>query len=342
MDSQYKVSVIGGGGWGTALCVIMARAGRQVTLWKRNPAEAAELMELRENRTYLPGIKIPLNVVITADLAQAIQSSQYIIMAIPSQPLREVAMSIQPLVTPEHTVLSVAKGLEVDTLLRMTQVLTQTLPQVPSGRLAQLAGPNHAEEAGAGLPTTAVVAAADRTVAEAWQDVLMSPTLRVYTNTDVVGVELGSALKQIIAIAAGISDGLGFGDNTKAAIITRGLAEIARLGSAMGANPLTFAGLSGMGDLIVTCTSRHSRNTRAGRQIGEGHTVAEVQGSTRMVIEGFPTCKAAYALAQRVKVEMPITNAIYQILFEDRAPLTVVQDLMGRGAKDELAALFGG
>ncbi len=341
MEQPFSISIIGGGSWGTALSVLLAKAGRRVTLWKRNPLEAAELAERRENCTYLPGIAIPPTVAITSDLPVAVAASNFLILAVPSQPLREVATALQPFVTPEYTVLSTAKGLEVSTLLRMTQVLAAVLPQVPAGHLAQLAGPNHAEEAGAGLPTTAVVAATDRGVAEAWQERLMTPTLRVYTNPDVTGVELGSALKQIIAIAAGIADGLGFGDNTKAAIITRGLAEISRLGVAMGAHPLTFAGLSGMGDLIVTCTSRHSRNTRAGRQIGQGAAVAEVQAGTRMVIEGIPTCQAAVALARQAGVEMPIAEAVYQVLFQGRRPCSLTQDLMGRGPKNELAALFG-
>jgi glycerol-3-phosphate dehydrogenase (NAD(P)+) len=338
---SIQVSVIGGGSWGTALTVLLARAGRHVTLWKRNQAEAEEMTKTRENRTYLPGIVIPANVTITSDLQAAVTASSNLIIAVPSQPLREVVESLKPYVTADYKVLSIAKGLEVHTLLRMTQVLAQVLPYLPSGQLAQLAGPNHAEEAGAGLPTTAVVAATDLNVAEKWQEILMMPTLRVYTNHDVVGVELGSSLKQIIAIAAGICDGLGYGDNTKAALLTRGLAEIARLGVALGAQPLTFAGLSGMGDLIVTCTSKHSRNARAGQMIAKGYTVSQVQSATRMVIEGIPTCQAAVELARRVGVEMPITNAVHQVLFEGRDPRTAVHELMMRGPKAELAVLFG-
>lgn len=334
-----QVAVVGAGGWGTALAVMLARAGRRVTLWARRPQHAARLAAQRVNEPYLPGIPIPAGVRVSADLEEAAQAP-FILLAVPSQAVRATWRALAPHLGVGHTVAIAAKGLEIGTGLRLSQVIASEPGPLPPSRIAVLSGPNHAEEVGRGLPTTSVVAASDPRTGEAWQELLMNSSFRVYTNDDVIGVELGGALKNVIALGAGISDGLGFGDNTKAALITRGLAEMARLGAALGARVLTFSGLSGMGDLIATCTSEHSRNARAGRAIGAGTPPEEVVAGTPMVIEGIPTCRAALQLARAAGVEMPITEAVGAVLFDGKPPRQAVSELMGRGPKDELAAIL--
>lgn len=336
---RTSVGIVGAGGWGTALAVILARRGLKVTLWARRPEQVARLRTERENKAYLPGVALPPEVDVTDELA-AVARHPRILLAVPSQAVTGVWREIVPHATPRHTVINAAKGLEVGTGRRLTEALTAVPSPVPKHRFAVLSGPNHAEEVGRGLPTTTVVASEDIKTAEAWQEILMGASFRVYTNEDLIGVELGGALKNVIALAAGISDGLGFGDNTKAALITRGLAEMARLGAAMGARILTFSGLSGMGDLIATCTSGHSRNTRAGRRIGQGERPEAIVGSTSMVIEGIPTCRAAIDLASRHGIDMPITRAVGDVLFHDKTPSVAVAELMGRGPKDELHAIL--
>ena len=331
------LGVVGAGGWGTALAVLLARKGFDVTLWSRRSEHARELEQARENKAYLPGVPLPESVRITCDLREVARCSR-LILAVPSQALRSLWERLRPLLGAGAAVLNTAKGLEAETGLRLSQVLEEG--GFPADRICVLSGPNHAEEVGRGIPTSSVVAGRSRALIEEWQELLMGSTFRVYTNEDVIGVELGGALKNVIAIAAGISDGLGFGDNTKAALITRGLAEMSRLGVAMGANVITFAGLSGMGDLVATSTSTHSRNTQAGFAIGRGKTLQEVLRSTPMVIEGVPTCRAALSLAAAHGVEMPITRAVAQILFEGKSPRQAVAELMGRGPKSELEALF--
>lgn len=337
--NRRGIGIVGAGGWGTALALLLGRENRQVTLWVREPAKADALSRSRVNETYLPGHALPESVEVTADLAR-VASRLHLILAVPSQALRSVWTDLAPLLTPDHTVVNAAKGIEVSTTLRLSEVLLGVPSALKPGRFAVLSGPNHAEEVAAGLPTTSVVAASEPSTAAEWQDLLMTPMFRVYTSDDVIGVELGGALKNVIALAAGIADGLGYGDNTKAAIITRGLAEMSRLGVAMGARAITFSGLSGVGDLIATCQSAHSRNASAGRRIGQGAAVSDVLGSTPKVIEGVPTCRAALALAERFGVEMPITHAVGNVLFGGKKPKEAVGELMGRGPKSELEALY--
>lgn len=335
--APVRLGVVGAGGWGTALAVLLAKKGFEVVLWARRSEHVSELRTARENKAYLPGVPLPETVQVTGDLHEVAECRR-LILAVPSQALRSLWERLRPLLNGDAAVLNAAKGLEARTGLRLSQVLEEV--GFPPGRIAVLSGPNHAEEVGRGLPTTSVVAGRSRALIEEWQELLMGSTFRVYTNEDVIGVELGGALKNVIALAAGISDGLGFGDNTKAALITRGLAEMSRLGAAMGANVITFSGLAGMGDLIATSTSTHSRNTQAGLAIGRGATLEEVLRSTPMVIEGVPTCRAALALAAAHGVEMPITRAVAQVLFEGKSPSQAVAELMGRGPKSELEALF--
>lgn len=335
--SSPRLGVVGAGGWGTALAVLVARKGIDVTLWSRRSEHVSELEARRENLTYLPGVRLPESVRVTSRLEEVARCDR-LILAVPSQALRALWTRLRPLLGSEAAVLNAAKGLEAGTGLRLSQVIEEG--GFPIDRIGVLSGPNHAEEVGRGLPTTSVVAGRSRALLEEWQELLMGGTFRVYTNDDLIGVELGGALKNVIALAAGICDGLGFGDNTKAAVITRGLAEMSRLGAAMGANVITFSGLSGMGDLIATSTSSHSRNTQAGLAIGRGATLEEVLRSTSMVIEGIPTCRAALELAAAHGVEMPITKAVAQVLFEGMSPRAAVAELMGRGPKGELEELF--
>lgn len=334
-----QVSVVGAGGWGTAIAKLLAEQGHRVTLWARSPERAERLRHTRENETYLPGHKLPSHVEVTHHLEEAARS-RWLVLCVPSQHLRAIWKRLATHLDGECSLLNTAKGLEVETGLRLSQVLESGSPAGVPVSLAVLSGPNHAEEVAKGLPTTSVVASRRPEVAEAWQSLLMAPMFRVYTSDDLIGVELGGALKNVIALAAGMADGLGFGDNTKAALITRGLAEILRLGTALGAQPLTFSGLSGMGDLIATSTSPHSRNARAGRLIGQGHSIDEVLSSSPMAVEGVPTSKAALRLAAAHGVEMPITAAVVAVLSERLSPAEAVRELMGRGPKSELHALY--
>ncbi len=336
---RVRVAIVGAGGWGTALAVMLAHHGREVALWARRSEHAGALRSTRVNATYLPKVALPESIQITDDLTD-IAAAPFIILAVPSQALRQTWSALAPLLQSHHTIANAAKGLEIETGRRLSEVLSAGRCKVPAVNIAVLSGPNHAEEVGRGLPTTSVIAAGSPGTAESWQEVLMGSAFRVYTNDDVIGVELGGALKNVIALAAGICDGLGFGDNTKAALLTRGLAEMSRLGVAMGAHPLTFSGLSGMGDLIATCTSDHSRNTRAGRLIGQGQSVEAILAESAMVVEGVPTCRAALSLAAARNVDMPITQAVGDVLFEGKSPKQAVQELMARGPKDELGAIL--
>lgn len=329
------IVIFGAGSWGTALSVCLALAGRSVTLWARRPEAAAVMRQTRHNPTYLPDAEIPASVRITADLEEAASSGSLWAFATPSQAVREVAQKLQPFTREHYVAISLAKGIENDTLLTTTQVLAEVLPDVPKERIGVLYGPSHAEEVAAGTPTTVVAAVSSPDVAERVQELFMTPRLRVYVNPDVIGVEIAGSVKNILAIAAGISDGVGYGDNAKAALITRGLAEIKRLGLAMGARATTFAGLAGIGDLVVTCTSRHSRNRYVGEQIGRGKTLEEVEAEMSMVAEGVRTTISARALARRHGIEMPITEAVYEILFEGKKPSEAVDELMTRSAKRE-------
>lgn len=326
------ISVIGAGSWGTALSVLLGKKGFDVKLWVYEQEVFDTINQARENLRYLPGVIIPKNIQPVLDKGEAIKGAEIIVLAIPSQLVRMVSASISQFINEGQIIVNVGKGLEVHTLKRLSQVIQEEIPQ---GKIVILSGPSHAEEVGKDIPTTVVCASESMEAAETVQDIFMGPNFRVYTNPDVIGVEAGGALKNIIALAAGISDGLGFGDNTKAALMTRGIAEIARLGEAMGASLLTFAGLTGVGDLIVTCTSMHSRNRRAGIMIGEGKSLEKTLEAVGMVVEGVKTCEAAYELSKTLNIEMPITEQLYKVLFEGKDARSAVVDLMLRNKTHE-------
>lgn len=338
------IAVLGAGSWGTALAYsLAAHGGHRVRLWARRPELAEAINRERRNETYLPGAPLPERLTATSDLAEAIAGSTLIVFATPSQAVRSVADRLADVLGPEHLIISVAKGIELGTLQTTTQVLRDALPGAEAGRIGVLYGPSHAEEVAAGLPTTVVVAAPEAEAAYAAQRAFMTERLRVYVNMDLVGVEIAGSVKNVMALAAGMSDGVGMGDNAKAALVTRGLAEIKRLGIALGADPLTFSGLAGLGDLIVTCFSRHSRNRYFGEQIGRGRTREEVQQEMQMVAEGVKTTVSVRELARREGVELPITEAVHAILFEGLKPERAVYELMTRPGKHEttLSELVG-
>lgn len=331
-----KVAVLGAGSWATALSVLLGKKGLPVMMWARREEVAREINAVRENKKYLPGVTVPDTVVVTADIAEVLKNAGFIVMGVPSHAFRDTLRLLRSLITGRETVVNTAKGLEEGSLLRLSEVFAEEMPAEMNERFTILTGPSHAEEVGRDIPTTVVVAGRRRVAAEAVQDLFMSPRFRVYTNPDVIGVETGGALKNIIAICTGISDGLGFGDNAKAALITRGLAEISRLGVVMGGKPLTFSGLAGVGDLVVTCTSMHSRNRRAGIEIGRGINVDKAIDSVQMVVEGFRTTRVAHELAQKYQVRMPITDQAYRVLFEGLNPLEAVTNLMMRSKTHEM------
>lgn len=330
-----KIAVIGAGSWGTALAALLGERHRNVALWARSAELAAELTATRRNSRYLPDAVLPDPVVCTADLTAAAAGAGMVVIVTPSHAVRATAAALAPHIGADTVVVTAAKGLEVGTLKRMSEVVAEEIPGA-AARVVALSGPNHSEEVALRQPAATVAASASRQAAEAVQDAFMATYFRVYTNPDIVGVELGGALKNIIALGAGIGDGLGFGDNAKAALMTRGLAEITRLGMAMGARALTFAGLAGIGDLIVTCTSRHSRNRRAGLALAAGKTVGEIEGESGMVVEGIRSTKAAYELSRRLDIAMPITEEIYGVLYADASPKEAVSRLMGRGKTHEV------
>lgn len=331
-----KIGVVGAGSWATALAVLLAGKGYTVRMWARRSGLAAAINAEGENRSYLPGVKIPPAVIVTDNLGETLDGAGTAVFGVPSHVFREVLSLSLPHLADKTVCVNVAKGLEEVSLERPSQVFAEEAGNEALSRYAVLSGPSHAEEVGLDMPTAVVAASARMETAEYVQDLFMRESFRVYTNPDLVGVELGGALKNIIALGTGIADGLGFGDNTKAALMTRGLAEISRLGMAMGAHPLTFAGLAGVGDLIVTCTSMHSRNRRAGMAIGGGRTLEEALAEVKMVVEGVRTTRAARLLAQKCGVEMPITGQIYRVLFEGLSPRTAVNNLMTRGRTDEM------
>jgi glycerol-3-phosphate dehydrogenase (NAD(P)+) len=319
-----KVAVIVAGSWGTALASVLADNNHDVKLWTRKEQQASEMNDR------WPGIRA------TTSIEEAVLGAEAIVLSAPSSAMREVAAKIRPFTDEQALLIHATKGFEVDSMKRMTTVIAEELPHCDERRIVVLSGPSHAEEVADKCPTTVVVASYSAEAAEAAQDLFINSYFRVYTNPDVVGVEVGGALKNIIALGAGLSDGLGFGDNAKAALLTRGLAEIARLGTAMGANPLTFAGLAGIGDLVVTCTSRHSRNWRAGYLLAQGGSLDEVLDNVGMVVEGVKTTKTAYSLSRQFGVEMPITDELYQVLFAGKPPKAAVEDLMGRVKTHEI------
>lgn len=330
-----KAAVVGAGSWGTALATVLTQNGHETTLWTRRSEVATEISTNHTNTRYLPDVSLPDALVATEHLGEALVGAELVIFAVPSTAMAGVVDLARPAIPPDAWLSHAVKGFDMPSKRRMSEVLEQALPHA-AARLSVISGPSHAEEVVRSLPTTLVVAAARRETAEVMQDALMNPYLRVYTNPDVVGAELGGSLKNIIALGVGIADGLGYGDNAKAALMTRGLAEIARLGMKMGASVLTFAGLSGVGDLIVTCTSRHSRNFRTGRLLGQGYSLQDALTQVGMAVEGIPTTRAAIALAADHAVEMPIAQALYDVLFSDKRPAEAVGDLMGRARSHEI------
>ncbi len=331
-----EVAVLNAGGWGTALACLLATRGHAVRLWARRPAAAEALRQQRENATYLPGVALPPGVEPMADLAAALDGCALVVVAAPMRGLRDLARRAAPLLRPDALIVSGTKGVELDTWLRPTQVLAAELGPWFTGHLAALSGPNHAEEVARGLPTAAVLGCPDPAAARAVQDTLNTPSFRVYTTADVTGVELCAAAKNTIALAAGIADGLGCGDNGKAALITRSVAELGRLVAAYGGDARTVAGLAGIGDLIATCTSRHSRNRWAGEQLGRGQPLEAVLASTPMVVEGVPATRGVVALARAAGVEMPICEAVYRVLYEGQPPARAIADLMTRAPTAEV------
>lgn len=331
-----KISVMGAGSWGTALAILLNNNGHQVILWSALGDEVALLCEKRENPAKLPGVKIPEGILITKDEKLAMDQPDVVILAVPSPFTRSTSKRLAPYVRQGQIIVNVAKGVEEKTLMTLSEIIEQ---EIPCANVCVLSGPSHAEEVSRGLPTTCVVSSHKRATAEYLQEIFMSPVFRVYTTPDILGVELGGALKNVIALAAGTADGLGYGDNTKAALITRGIAEIRRLGVKMGAKAETFAGLSGIGDLIVTCASVHSRNRKAGYLMGKGYTMKQAMDEVKMVVEGVYSAKAAKELAEKYEVEMPIVDEVNKILFEDKPAADAVIDLMLRDKKVEISSL---
>ena len=327
------ISVIGSGSWGTALAWLLRNNGHRVTLWSYLREENEMFLKYRENVDKLPGVLLDQEVVFTNQLEESIPGRDMLVLAVPSPAIRSTARNMRGLVSEGQLIVNVAKGIEEKNLMTMTDIIEEEIPQAD---VAVLSGPSHAEEVGKGLPTTIVAGAHSRETAERIQGYFMSPVFRVYTSSDMLGIETGAALKNVIALAAGMADGLGYGDNTKAALITRGIAEISRLGIAMGARAETFYGLSGIGDLIVTCASVHSRNRKAGYLMGKGYSMQEAMDEVKMVVEGVYSAKAALALSRKYQVEMPIIVEVNQVLFENKSPADAVNELMQRVGKDEL------
>ncbi|OAH55905.1 MULTISPECIES: NAD(P)H-dependent glycerol-3-phosphate dehydrogenase [Bacillaceae] len=335
-----KIAVLGAGSWGTALALVLADNRHDVFLWTENEERVNEINMTHMNSRYLPNIKLPENITSTTSLEEALVDVGVVVLAVPTKAIREVAAEVVTAATTPVMIVHVSKGIEPDSLLRISEMIEQEIPANVLRDVVVLSGPSHAEEVSLRHPTTVTVSSKSSEAAGKIQDLFMNQHFRVYTNPDIIGVEIGGALKNIIALAAGISDGIGYGDNAKAALITRGLAEIARLGTKMGANPLTFSGLAGIGDLIVTCTSVHSRNWRAGNMLGKGQNLAEVLENMGMVVEGVRTTKAAHQLSAKYDVQMPITNALYNILFKQQDPKKAVDELMARVKKHELEDLI--
>jgi glycerol-3-phosphate dehydrogenase (NAD(P)+) len=330
-----KAAVIVAGSWGTALASVLADKGIEVALWSRNEAQVREINTYHSNEKYVPGITLSPLIRATTNMAEALAEAEAVVLVAPSKAMREIAGLAAPFIRRDMLLIHATKGFEAGTNKRMSVVVAEETG-ISTDQVVVLSGPSHAEEVIRRSPTTVVVASQDLSRSEAAQDLFISPCFRVYTNPDIVGVELAGALKNIIAIGAGLSDGLGYGDNAKAALLTRGLAEIARLATSLGANPLTFAGLAGVGDLVVTCTSRHSRNWRAGYRIAEGVPLDDVLREMGMVVEGVRSTKTAYELAQQSRIEMPITEALYHVLFYGENPRQAVESLMTRGKTHEI------
>jgi len=333
MIKKHNITILGDGGWGTTLAILLSRNGHNVCLWSFCPSYAQVLKNKRVNPKFLKGVKIPRSIYVTSEIRKALGYSRAVILAIPSQHVRSVLKNIKGINLKDYLFLSVIKGIESKTLMRMSEVIKDELGKV---NLAVLSGPNIAHEIAAGKPAVSVVASDNSRIAGYFQDLLMCGNFRVYTNSDVVGVELGGSLKNIIALACGISDGLNLGTNTKAALLTRGLVEISRLGKAMGAKKETFFGVSGVGDLVTTSTSAYSRNRFVGEEISKGKSLSHIIHKMQMVAEGVVTTKAAYELSKKYGVEMPITEQIYKVLYKNKSPRKALRDLMLRRKKSEL------
>ncbi len=327
-----NISMIGAGSWGIALAVVLESNGHEVTIWSAIEQEIAMLSKEHEHKAKLPGVRLSKRIGLTIELEEAIRGRDLLVMAVPSVYVRSTAKQMQPYVAEGQLIVNVAKGIEEGSLMTLTDMISEEIPQA---EVAALSGPSHAEEVGRGLPTTCVAGAKKKEVAELIQNVFMNDVFRVYTSPDLLGIELGGALKNVIALAAGMADGLGYGDNTKAALITRGITEIARLALAMGAKFETISGLTGIGDLIVTCASKHSRNRRAGMLIGQGLSMEEAMEEVQMVVEGVYSAKAAQALSEKYQVSMPIIGQVNQVLFAGKPVKEAVHELMLRDKKAE-------
>jgi glycerol-3-phosphate dehydrogenase (NAD(P)+) len=330
-----RISVLGAGSWGTTLAILLYTNRHDVTLWSYNPEHAQFIRNTRTNPQFLRDIIIPQDLAISADLIQSVDHAEMIVIAIPTQFIRSVFTQLQDFNFEDRLIVNVAKGIENDTLMTISEIIEDTCPNIDRNHQSILSGPSHAEEVSVNIPTAVVAASPSLDTARLVQNVFIAPSFRVYASDDMRGVELGGALKNVIAIAAGVSDGIGFGDNTKAAILTRGIVELTRLGVAMGANQNSFSGLSGIGDLIVTCTSKHSRNRYVGEQIGKGRSLEDVLAGMVMVAEGVATTKSVYALSQKYEIELPISTEVYKMLFEGKDPYAATEDLMTRDARIE-------
>ena len=331
-----KIGVIGAGSWGIALAKLLYKNGHEITVWSILEDEIEMLKVNHEHKTKLPGVILPREIMFTTDLKETVDEKDILVLAVPSPFVRKTAKSMAVLVKENQIIVNVAKGIEEESLMTMSEVISD---EIPSANVVVLSGPSHAEEVGRGIPTTIVIGAREKKIAEFIQNIFMSDVFRVYVSPDICGIELGAALKNVVALAAGIADGLGYGDNTKAALITRGIAEITRLGIAMGGKTETFSGLSGIGDLIVTCASVHSRNRKAGYLIGQGKTMEEAMNEVQMVVEGVYSAKAAMGLAEKYKVTLPIIEQVNKVLFENKPAAEAVKDLMLRDKKDEYQSL---
>lgn len=327
-----EIGIIGAGSWGTALSLLLQKNGNRVTVWSIMEDEIHMLNQDREQKDKLPGVKLPEDMLFTTDLEAAVTGKDVLVLAVPSPYTRSTSAMMRPFVAGGQKIVNVAKGIEETTLMTLSQMIEEEIPQAD---VSVLSGPSHAEEVGKGLPTTIVVGSKSRETAEYLQNLFMNEVFRVYISSDVLGIELGAALKNVVALAAGIADGLGYGDNTKAALITRGIAEIARLGLAMGGRLETFYGLTGIGDLIVTCASMHSRNRRAGILIGKGASMEEAMEEVKMVVEGVYSAKAGFALAKKYQVSMPIIEQVNEVLFDNKSADLAVKELMERDKKIE-------
>jgi glycerol-3-phosphate dehydrogenase (NAD(P)+) len=335
-NMNERIGVVGGGSWGTALADLLARKGYVIDWWIFEADVCRQVQENRENSIYLPGVTLSENLRPTNDLSVVVQGKTLVLIVVPSHVVRSVSAEMAPHLSSWTVVVSASKGIENETQLTMSGVIRETLADLPPDRFAVLSGPSFASEVARGVPTVVTVAARDLTCAQMVQQIFATPSFRVYTNDDIIGVELGGAVKNVIAIAAGIADGLGLGLNTRAALITRGLTEIRRLGRAMGANPRTFTGSAGLGDLVLTCTGDLSRNHMVGQKIGQGMRLADVIGDMKMVAEGVKTARSLYNLSRRLQVEMPISHAVYHILYSDLSPKKALGLLMTRDLKNEL------